>query len=130
MAGTAGPGSLAESRVFRYEDMPLRTSANGSESRAVTNGILRSGETMNMHESMQPAGAEPVALHVIHHTEFICIQQGVVTFDHLDASGKQMSEQVGPGGVIYVAAETNHRVRNAGTEPAKYFVIAIGGDAK
>jgi hypothetical protein len=36
----------------------------------------------------------------------------------------------GPGSVIYVAYGTMHQARNAGTEPVRYTVIAIGGDAK
>lgn len=123
-------GGLAESGVFLYQDLPERTAANGSESRTITHGTLRTGETVNLHESMQPGGAEPVALHVIHHSEFVCVQQGELTFDHVDANGKTVSETAGPGSVIYVAEGTNHRVRNSGPEPAKYFVIAIGGDAK
>jgi mannose-6-phosphate isomerase-like protein (cupin superfamily) len=122
--------TLADSRVFRYEDMAARTAANGNQSRAITHGTLRTGESVNLHESTQPAGTEPVALHTIHHNEFICVQEGTLTFDHVDASGKTISETAGPGSVIYVAEGTNHRVRNSGATSASYFVIAIGGDAK
>jgi mannose-6-phosphate isomerase-like protein (cupin superfamily) len=123
-------GTLAEPQVFRFEDMPARTAPNGSESRNITHGTLRTGETVNLHESAQPAGTPPVALHVIHHTEFICVQSGELTFDYEDAAGKPTSERAGPGSVIYVAAETKHRVRNTGADTARYTVIAIGGDAK
>jgi mannose-6-phosphate isomerase-like protein (cupin superfamily) len=41
-----------------------------------------------------------------------------------------VSEIAGPGSVIYVAFGTRHAVKNVGTVPARYFVIAIGGDAK
>jgi len=40
------------------------------------------------------------------------------------------SEKAGPGDVIYVPLGTVHRVRNVGTVPAKYVVVAIGGDVK
>ena len=123
-------GSLGEPRVFRFEDMPAHKTANGGESRILTHGTLRSGESVNLHESIQPGGAEPVPLHVIHHTEFICVQQGQVTFDHVDETGNTVSEQAGPGSVVYVASGTNHRIRNTGPGPAQYVVIAIGGDAK
>jgi mannose-6-phosphate isomerase-like protein (cupin superfamily) len=53
------------------------------------------------------------------------VQEGTVAFEH---DGK--SEKVGPGGVIYVAFGTMHRVRNVGDGPAKYFVVQIGGDTK
>lgn len=128
--GPASSAVLADSHVFRYEDMAARTAPNGSQARTITHGTLRTGESVNLHESTQPAGTAAVALHTIQHTEFICVQQGTVTFDHVDATGKTISEQAGAGSVIYVAEGTNHRIRNAGNEPAQYFVIAIGGDAK
>ncbi len=46
-------------------------------------------------------------------------------FDH---DGK--AERAGPGGIIYVAYGTLHRVRNVGNSPATYVVIQIGGDTK
>jgi oxalate decarboxylase/phosphoglucose isomerase-like protein (cupin superfamily) len=58
------------------------------------------------------------------------VREGTLEFQHEDAAGKLVTETVGPGGVIYVAFGTKHTVRNAGTTPARYFVIAIGGDAK
>ncbi len=58
------------------------------------------------------------------------MREGEVTFDHVDASGKTLSETVGAGGVILVALGTNHRIRNSGAGPASYFVVAIGGDAR
>ena len=53
------------------------------------------------------------------------VQEGTVGFEH---DGK--AEKVGPGGVIYVALGTLHRLKNVGDGPAKYFVVAIGGDMK
>jgi quercetin dioxygenase-like cupin family protein len=37
---------------------------------------------------------------------------------------------VGAGGVIFVAFGTKHRARNVGDGPAKYLVVAIGGDTR
>jgi mannose-6-phosphate isomerase-like protein (cupin superfamily) len=78
-----------------------------------------------MHESVQPAGAASVALHAIHHSELILIQEGSVLFEH---DGKQ--EKAGPGDMVYVAEGTIHRLTNVGSGPAKYFVVQIGGDTK
>ncbi len=129
-ATTGSAGTLSEAKVYAFDSLPTRTSANGSVSRDVLRGVLPTGEGVTLHESMQPAGAAPVALHVIHHTELICVREGEVTFDHVDASGKTLSETVGAGGVILVALGTNHRIRNSGAGPASYFVVAIGGDAR
>jgi mannose-6-phosphate isomerase-like protein (cupin superfamily) len=123
---TAAPASgLGQSRVFAFDEMTVKKMANGGESRDVLHGALSTGEVVGMHESVQPAGAEPVALHAIQHSELIMVREGTVAFEH---DGK--SEKVGPGGVIYVAFGTMHRVKNVGDGPAKYFVVQVGGDTK
>ena len=118
-------GVLTESRVFVLEEMPVRKTANGGESWDVMHGALATGEVVGVHESEQPAGATQVPLHTIQHSELIVVREGTVGFEH---DGKV--ETVGPGGVIYVAMGTQHRLKNVGDGPAKYVVVAIGGDVK
>lgn len=113
------------SKVFAFDQMSARKSANGTESRAVPGFTLATGESVAMHESVQPSGSAPVALHAIHHSELILIREGSILFEH---DGKQ--EKAGPGDMVYVADGTTHRLTNVGTGPAKYFVVQIGGDAK
>jgi mannose-6-phosphate isomerase-like protein (cupin superfamily) len=117
--------TLSQAKVYTADAAVVRKSANGSESSSVLRGLLSSGESVAVHESTQPVGAEPVALHPIQHSELIVIREGDVMFDH---DGR--SEKAGPGDVIYVALGTVHRVRNVGSVPAKYVVVAIGGDTK
>jgi mannose-6-phosphate isomerase-like protein (cupin superfamily) len=124
-APVAAEGALAQSKVFPFDQMTVKKSANGSESRDVLHGALATGEVVGMHESIQPAGATPVALHAIQHSELIMVQEGTVGFEH---DGK--TESVGAGGVIYVAFGTMHRIKNIGDGPAKYFVVQVGGDTK
>jgi len=109
--------------------MAVRTMANGGESRDIAHGTLATGESVNLHQSMQVVGAAPNPLHVIQHSEFILVREGELEFQH-EAEGKVVAEKVGPGGVFYVAFGTRHTVKNVGTVPARYFVVAIGGDAK
>jgi mannose-6-phosphate isomerase-like protein (cupin superfamily) len=99
--------------------------ANGGESRNVVSGTLATGETVSIHESMQPAGLKPNPAHRIAHSEFILVQEGMLEFLH---DGKM--ERAGAGSVIYVAYGTLHQVRNVGDGPARYTVITIGGDTK
>ena len=129
-APNAASSTLAVSRAFAYDAMPARRMANGGESRDIVHGTLATGETVNLHESMQVAGAEPNPLHVIRHSEFILVREGELEFQHEDAEGKVVAERVGPGGAIYVAYGTRHTLKNVGGVPASYFVVAIGGDAK
>ena len=125
----AGGGTLGAARAIPFDTMPARTNASGGESRDVAHGTLATGETVNIHQSMQVAGQAPPALHVIQHSEFICVREGELGFQH-EVDGKMVAERVGPGGVFYVAFGTKHLIKNVGTVPAKYFVVAIGGDAK
>ncbi len=119
------PAATPQSGIFPYDQMPVRKSPNGTESRNVLNLVLQTGEAVGVHESMQPAGAPPVALHAIQHSELILVQQGTLTFEH---DGK--TETAGPGDIIYVAFGTTHRAVNTGPTPARYVVVQIGGDTK
>jgi mannose-6-phosphate isomerase-like protein (cupin superfamily) len=120
-----GAGVLSQSRVYTLERMPVRKMANGGESRDVLRGTLTTGEVIGVHESQQPAGMKPNTPHTIQHTEVMVVIEGTLAFEH---DGK--SENVGPGGVIFVASGTLHTVRNVGEGPAKYCVVQVGGDTK
>jgi len=133
-AGVAAHGQAAESaplpvmkeaRVYQLEEMPSRKMANGGESRDSIIGKLATGEAVSVHESVLPVGSAPNPQHVIQHSEIITVIQGTVAFERGDKS-----ERVGTGGVIYVAFGTMHTVRNVGDVPARYVVVAIGGDVK
>lgn len=99
--------------------------ANGAEIRSIVHGELKTGESVDLHETMQPVGTVPSPLHPINHSEFIVVREGMIAFSH---DGKV--ERVGPGGVMYVAQGTMHSLKNVGDVPARYVVIAIGGDVK
>ena len=45
-------------------------------------------------------------------------------------AGPGTGGKAGPGGAFYVAYGTRHAISNAGSTPARYFVVAIGGDVK
>ena len=124
-AQTAATNPLESSRTFVFEQMKPRTNANGSETRAFFTGTLATGESLSVHESVQPAGIVPPALHKILHSELIVIQEGTVEYHH-----DGVVERAGPGSILYVKIGTEHFVANVGGGPAKYAVIQIGGDTK
>jgi mannose-6-phosphate isomerase-like protein (cupin superfamily) len=124
-AVSAESTGLTHSGVYPFDQMTVRKMVNGGENRDVLHGVLTSGEVVAVHESMQLAGAVPSVLHTIQHSELIMVQEGTVGFEH---DGK--TDTVGPGGVIYVALGTLHRIKNVGDGPAKYFVVQVGGDTK
>ncbi len=125
VSAVSAPAVLSEPQVFPLDRMPVRKMANGGESRDVVRGALATGEAVSVHESMLAAGIPPNPQHKIQHSEFIMVQEGTVEFEHGDKA-----EKMGPGSVIYVALGTMHTLKNVGDVPAKYFVIAIGGDVK
>lgn len=118
------PDPGAVSRVISFEQMPARRMANGGESRDALRGTLPTGEALAVHESVMVAGTPPNPAHVIDHAEVITVLEGTLEFLH---DGK--AELVAKGGVIYVAQGSRHTMRNAGAGPARYVVVAMGGDA-
>ena len=121
-------GTLGSARAIPLDRMQERKTATG-ESWSIAHGTLATGESVNLHQSMQVTGAPAPQLHVIQHTEFILVWQGEVEFQH-EASGQVISEHADAGSVLYIPIGTKHAVRNVGAGPARYCVVAIGGDAK
>src|SRR5580700_1499045 len=124
-AQTTGVNPLATARVFSVNEMPAKTSPNGSVGRHVFNGTLATGEAVAVHETMQPAGTGPNPAHRVQHSEVIVVEEGTLEFEH---DGK--AERAAAGSIIYVAFRTLHAIRNVGDGPARYVVIQIGGDVK
>ena len=69
-------------------------------------------------------GGVPNTPHKHRQSDIILIREGTVAFEH---DGK--SEHVGPGGVIFVASQTMHTLRNVGDVEAKYFVVIISRES-
>ena len=124
-AETSAEQMLSRSEVFSPDQMSSSARPNGAKSWNILHGQLATGEAIALHESEQPPGIAPNPAHTIQHTEFIFVEQGTLLFEH---DGK--SETVSAGGVIFVAFGTKHSARNTGEGPAKYLVVAIGGDTK
>jgi quercetin dioxygenase-like cupin family protein len=117
--------TLSDSEVLSPDRLPVTTNANGGKRWNILHGVLATGEEIALHESLQPAGVAPNPAHSIQHSELILVQQGTLLFEY---DGR--SEKVAEGGVIFVAFGTRHAARNVGDGPAKYLVVAIGGDTR
>jgi quercetin dioxygenase-like cupin family protein len=124
-AQTTGANPLATARVFSFDEVPAKTAPDGTVGRSFFRGTLATGETVAVHETMQPAGTVPNPAHRIQHSEVIVVEEGTLEFEH---DGK--AERAAAGSIIYVAFGTVHAVKNVGDGPARYVVIQIGGDVK
>jgi quercetin dioxygenase-like cupin family protein len=115
--------TLLKSEVLSVDRVPVTMSANGGKRWEIVQGVLATGESIAVHESLQPAGVAPNPPHTIQHSELILVQEGALLFEY---DGE--SQKIDAGGVILVAPGTRHAAKNASDGPAKYLVIAIGGD--
>jgi mannose-6-phosphate isomerase-like protein (cupin superfamily) len=111
------------SAVYPFEKLPVRT-PNGAEIRAVLKGKLATGESLEVHETMLPPGGMPHPAHHHVHSEMWLVREGTV---ELTINGT--SHRFGPGSVGFVHSNDEHGIKNVGTTPATYFVVAVGPGA-
>jgi len=120
-SGASQDPVLATPRAFRFGDLPVAKTAVG-ETRAVTHGVLPTGEAVELHETTLLPGQMPHPPHKHRHSEFILVRDGTIEFEN---DGKP-DQRVGPGGVLFMASGILHGLKNVGDTTANYFVIAIG----
>jgi hypothetical protein len=111
---------LSKSRVIKYKDIPVRTFPNGGTQRPVISGTLPTGEFIELHESMLPAGQMPHPPHKHPNTEVLFILDG--DLEYLD-DGKPT--RIGPKDIVFSASNIMHGLKNVGTTPANYIVCSI-----
>jgi mannose-6-phosphate isomerase-like protein (cupin superfamily) len=116
-------GNAMPSAVYPFEKLPVRT-PNGAQIRDVLKGKLATGESLEVHETTLPPGGAPHPPHHHVHSEMWLIREGTV---ELTINGK--SSQFGPGSVGFVHSNDEHGIKNVGTTPATYFVVAVGPGA-
>jgi mannose-6-phosphate isomerase-like protein (cupin superfamily) len=111
------------SEVYPFEKLPVRT-PNGAQIRDVLKGKLATGESLEVHETTLPPGGMPHPAHHHVHSEMWLIREGTV---ELTINGT--SHRFGPGSVGFVHSNDEHGIKNVGTTPATYFVVAVGPGA-
>jgi quercetin dioxygenase-like cupin family protein len=120
-AAPADAPKLLHSELFSYDKLPVKTSPNGMTSRSVVHGTLATGEFIEVHETTLPAGQMPHPPHRHTHSELLLIREGEL---QVDSDGQRGI--VHAGDVIFTASAVLHSLKNVGTGPASYFVVAVG----
>ena len=115
--------SSMPSAMYPFEKLPIRT-PNSVQIRDVLKGKLATGESLEVHETTLPPARTPHAPHHHVHSEMWLIREGNV---ELTVNGA--SYRLGPGSVGFVHSNDEHGIKNIGTTPATYFVVAIGPGA-
>ena len=115
---TAMPSSM-----YPFDKLPVQTT-KGAQFRSVLKGKLATGEALEVHETTLPAGGAPHPPHHHVHSEMWLVREGTV---EITVNGT--SHLLGPGSVGFVHSSDEHGIRNVGSTPATYFVVAIGPGA-
>lgn len=113
--------ALLPSKTYRLEDQPARTNGAISIHRSILAGKTHEGYQLEMHQTQLAAGASPHPPHRHAHEEAFFMKEGT-----LEVTINGNTTTVGAGGVVYVASNEEHGVKNIGTTPAQYFVVEIG----
>jgi mannose-6-phosphate isomerase-like protein (cupin superfamily) len=113
-----------ESGVFPFDKLEPKTSATGSIGRAVFKGKLATGEFVEVHETVLPPGGAPHPPHRHEHSEMWLMREGTAEF-----TVNEKSFRIGPGGVGFAASNDMHGIKNPGTVPCAYYVVAVGPGA-
>jgi mannose-6-phosphate isomerase-like protein (cupin superfamily) len=115
--------SSLPSTTYPFGELPMKL-VNGAEIRPVLKGKLATAESLEVHETTLPPGGMPHPAHHHVHSEMWLIREGTV---ELTINGT--SHRMGPGSVGFVHSNDEHGIKNVGTTPATYFVVAVGPGA-
>ena len=121
-ASASADGALP-SATFSFDKLPVQV-ADHAEFRRIMKGKLATGEAVEVHETTLPPNGFPHPPHQHVHSEMWLIREGTV---ELTINGK--SHVVGAGGLGFVRSNEEHGIRNVGSTPASYYVVAIGPGA-
>ena len=116
---------LSVSKVIHFNDIPVAKLATGSEMRRVMSGTLPTGEFIEIHESVLPAGKMPHPPHKHPNSEWLFIQAGKLEYIDVDKP-----IPIGPGDIVFSASNVLHGLSNIGDTPASYIVVSVGKQLK
>ncbi len=113
----AAPTPVMGSTIFDWTQLPVKTSPKG-ESRRVLRAPTATLDELECHVTTLNPGIEAHPPHQHPDEELIIVKEGTV-----ESLVNGELKQVGPGSVIFQAANQMHSIKNVGTTPATYHVI-------
>ena len=114
------------SGAFAFDKAPMHVANNNAQVRLMMHGKLATGEGIEVHQTTLPPGGAPTAnTHHHPHSEMWLIREGTI---ELTVNDKHY--RLEPGSVGFVRSNEEHGIRNIGTAPALYFVVAVGPGAE
>jgi mannose-6-phosphate isomerase-like protein (cupin superfamily) len=111
------------SATYSFDKLSVSTS-NNAQFRPLLKGKLATGESLEAHETTLPPGGMPHPPHHHVHSEMWLIREGTVELT-INGTG----HVIGPGGLGFVHSNDEHGIKNIGTTPATYYVVAVGPGA-
>ena len=121
-ASAAGKSmEVLPSAVYKIDELHVKENPNGNKTWQVFTGTTHDGYPIDMHITQLAPGNSPHPPHHHVHEEMMMLIEGELL---VTISGK--SETMGPGGIAYIHSNDEHGLKNPGTVPARYFVLALG----
>src|SRR6516162_4539539 len=117
VAATHAGTTVLGSRVFDWNDLKVEATKIGSTRKVVQQPTATLDE-LEIHVTTLNPGETPHAPHKHPDEELLIVKEGTV-----ESLVNGELKRVGPGSVIFQAANQLHSIRNVGTTPATYHVI-------
>lgn len=113
----SGPPPIMGSSIFDWTELPVKQGEKG-ESRRVLRAPTATLDELECHVTTLKPGVEAHPPHQHPDEELIIVKEGTV-----ESLVNGELKQVGPGSVIFQAANQMHSIKNVGATPATYHVI-------
>ena len=113
----SAPDEVMGSRAVDWKDMTARKTRVG-EVRQVFENRTATLDELELHITTLMPGQSPHEPHTHPDEEVLIVREGIV-----ETFLGDRSQRVGPGSVIFQAANQPHSIRNVGDVPATYHVI-------
>jgi XRE family transcriptional regulator, regulator of sulfur utilization len=117
MAAVSARADVLGSRVFDWNDFKVEQTKTGSTRKVVQQPTATLDE-LEIHITTLNPGETPHAPHKHPDEELLIVKEGMV-----ESLVNGELKRVGPGSVIFQAANQLHSIRNVGSTPATYHVI-------